>query len=89
MDEVFVKINGERRYLWRAVDYEWEALESFVTKRRGRKAELKFLRKIIKLHSRKYTFVTDKLRSWGAVMKDFSKKLGAGLKIELRIHMSH
>ncbi len=33
-DEVFVKINGERHYLWRAVDHEGEILESFVTKKR-------------------------------------------------------
>ena len=28
LDEVFVKINGERYYLWRAVDHEGEVLES-------------------------------------------------------------
>ena len=34
LDEVFVKINGETHYLWRAVDHEGEVLESFVTIRR-------------------------------------------------------
>ena len=33
LDEDFVKINGERHYLWRAVDHEGEVLESYVTKR--------------------------------------------------------
>ena len=33
LDEVFVKINGERHYIWRAVDHEGEVLDSFVTKR--------------------------------------------------------
>ena len=33
VDEVFVKINGARQYLWRAVDHECEVLESFVSKR--------------------------------------------------------
>ena len=28
LDEVFVKINGETRYLWRAVDHEGEVLDS-------------------------------------------------------------
>ena len=37
LDEVFVKINGERHYLWRAVDHEGEVLESYVTKKRDRK----------------------------------------------------
>ena len=45
LDEVFVKINGETHYLWRAVDHEGEVLESYVTKRRDRKAALKFSQK--------------------------------------------
>ncbi len=40
LDEVFVKINGVKHYLWRAVDHEGEVLESFVTKRRDKKAAL-------------------------------------------------
>ena len=31
LDEVYVKINGEMHYLWRAVDHEGEVIESFVT----------------------------------------------------------
>lgn len=40
LDEMFVKINGERHYLWRTVDHEGEVLESFVTKKRDKKAAL-------------------------------------------------
>jgi putative transposase len=69
LDEVFVKINGETHYLWLAVDHESEVLEKFVTKRRDRKAALKFLRKTMKRHGRPHIFVTDKLRSYGAVPK--------------------
>jgi putative transposase len=43
LDEVFVKINGVKHFLWRAVDREGEVLESFVTKRRDKEAALKFL----------------------------------------------
>ncbi len=69
LDEVFVKINGETHYLWRAVDHEGEALESYVTKRRDRKAALKFLRKAMKRYGGPEVVVTDKLRSYGAAMK--------------------
>jgi putative transposase len=69
LDEVFVKINDETHYLWRAVDHEGEVLESFVTKRRDRKAALKFARKTMKRHGCAHIFVTDKLRSYGAAMK--------------------
>ena len=56
LDEMFVKINGERHYLWRAVDHEGEVLESFVTKARDKKAALKFLRKLMKRHGRSTRF---------------------------------
>jgi putative transposase len=70
LDEVFVKINGETHYLWRAVDHEGEVLESYVTKRRDRKAALKFLRKTMKRYGSPEVIVTDKLRSYGAAMKN-------------------
>ena len=69
LDDVFVKINGETHYLWRAVDHEGEILESYVTKRRDRKAALKFLRKSIKRCGKLEIIVTDKLRSYGAAMR--------------------
>src|SRR5210317_126636 len=70
LDEVFVKINGERHYLWRAVDHEGEVLESFVTKTRDRKAALKFLKKTMRKHGCPDVFVTDRLRSYGAALKE-------------------
>jgi putative transposase len=70
LDEMFVKINGEMHYLWRAVDHEGEVLESFVTKTRDKKAALKFLKKAMRKHGRCERYVTDKLRSYGAAMKD-------------------
>ncbi len=69
LDEVFVKINGEMHYMWRAVDHEGEVLESYVTKRRDRKAALKFLRKSMKRYGKPEVIVTDKLRSYGAAMR--------------------
>ena len=70
LDEVFVKINGERHYLWRVVDHEGEVLESFVTKTRDKKAALKFLKKTMRKYSRPDVIVTDRLRSYGAALRD-------------------
>jgi putative transposase len=70
LDEMFVKINGEMHYLWRAVDHEGEVLESFVTKTRDKKAALKFLRKAMRKHGQPDVFVTDLLRSYGAALKE-------------------
>lgn len=66
--EVFVKINGEHHYLWRAVDHEGEVLESYVSKRRDRKAALKFIRKSMKRNGQPRIIVTNKLRSYCAAM---------------------
>ena len=70
LDEVFVRINGETHYLWRAVDHEGEVLESFVTKRRNRKAALRFLRKAMKRYGQPKVVVTDRLRSYQAAMRE-------------------
>ncbi len=69
LDEVFVRINGETHYLWRAVDHEGEVLEAFVTKKRDRKAALKFLKKVMKRYGSPAEVVTDRLRSYRAAMK--------------------
>jgi putative transposase len=68
-DEVFLKINGVKQYLWRAVDHEGEVLESFVTKRRDKKAAWKFLRKSLRRHGQTETLLTDRLPSYGAALK--------------------
>jgi len=91
LDEVFVKINGVTHYFWRAVDHEGEVLESYVTKRRDRKAGLKFLRKTMKQYGRPEVIVTDKLRSYGAAMKTIgnAKKQETGRWLNNRAENSH
>jgi putative transposase len=68
LDEVYVKINGEMHYLWRAVDHEGEVLESFATKTRDKAAALSFMRKLMKRHGSAKAITTDGLRSYKAAM---------------------
>ncbi len=49
---LFVKINGETEYLWRAVDHEGQVLEIIATRRRDRRAALKFLKRTMKRYGR-------------------------------------
>ena len=70
LDKIFVKINGERHYLRQAVNHEGEGLESFVTKTRYKKAALKFLKKSLERHGRPEEIVTDRLRSYGAALRE-------------------
>ena len=67
---MFVKINGERYYLWRAVDHEGEILESYVTKKCNKSAAWAFLKQGLKRHGRSETIVTDGLKSYPAAMRE-------------------
>nr|WP_284179110.1 IS6 family transposase [Rhabdaerophilum sp. SD176] len=91
LDEVFVKINGVKHDLWRAVDHEGEVLESFVTKRRDKKAALKFLRKSLRMHGPTETIVTDRLASYGAALKSLGAidKREVGRRLNNRAENSH
>ncbi|MDA5095237.1 IS6 family transposase [Aliiroseovarius sp. KMU-50] len=91
LDEVFVKINGERHYLWRAVDHEGEVQESYVTKRRNKRAALKFLRKVMKRYGQPELVVTDRLRSYAAAMREIGNadEQSTGRYLNNRIENSH
>ena len=67
---MFVKINGETYFLWRAVDHEGEVLESFVIKTRDKASALKFLKKAMRRYGRPKEIVTDRLRSYRAAMNE-------------------
>jgi putative transposase len=91
LDEMYVKINGEMRYLWRAVDHEGEILESYVTKKRDKKAALAFIKKALKRHGAADAIVTDGLRSYPAAMRDLgnSDRREMGRWLNNRVENSH
>ena len=86
-----MKINGETHYLWRAVDHEGEVLEAIVTKKRYKRAALKLLRKLMRRYGRPETIVTDKLKSYGAAMKEIGnvKRQEVGRHLNNRAENSH
>jgi putative transposase len=91
LDEVFVKINGETRYLWRAIDQEGEILESYVTKSRDKAAALTFMKKALKRHGSPEAITTDGLRSYRAAMNELgnAQKQVVGRHANNRIEGSH
>ncbi len=71
LDEVFIKICGERHYLWRAVDQRGNVLDILVQSKRDAKAAKRFLTKLMKKQCRvPRVLVTDKLRSYGAAHRE-------------------
>ena len=92
LDEMFVSINGKRMYLWRAVDSEGEVLDILVQSRRNKTAALKLMRKLMKKQGFiPDAFVTDKLPSYGATLKDLglSKHHDFGGRKNNRAENSH
>ena len=70
LDEVLVKINGERHYLYRAVDHESEVLESDVTQKIDKKAALKFIKKATQWYGSPNEIGTDRFQSYRAAAKE-------------------
>ena len=67
LDELFVTIQGQRQYLWRAVDQDGDVLDILVQPRRDQRAAKRFFRKLLKGQgSEPRRLVTDTLRSYGA-----------------------
>ena len=91
VDEVFVKVNGKRHYLWRAVDHEGEVLEAVVTKRRNKAAALKFLKKLMKRYGKPEEVVTDRLASYRAALRDLGAqdRQRTGRWLNNRVENSH
>ncbi len=71
IDEVFVKIGGKQKYLWRAVDQDGDVVDVFVQERRDGKAAKRFFRRLLKSHGdMPWKIVTDKLRSYGVAHRE-------------------
>ncbi len=92
LDEVEVRIGGERMYLWRAVDDEGEVLDVLVQRRRDKAAALKLMRKLLRKQGFAPNVVTtDKLRSYGAAFAEIglTARHEQGLRKNNRAEVSH
>ena len=71
LDAVFLSINGERQYLWRAVDQDGNVLDILVQRRRDKHAAKKFFRKLLKgLTYVPRVIITDQLKSYEAAKRE-------------------
>ncbi|MEV6957463.1 IS6 family transposase [Streptomyces sp. NPDC051183] len=71
LDEVFVKIGGVQKYLWRAVDADGNVLDILVQNRRDKAAARRFFRRLLTTTGQvPRVIVTDKLKSYGAAHRE-------------------
>ena len=79
LDEMVGRIEGERFWLWRAVDHEGEVLDILVQRRRDAKAAQRLMRKLLRKQGfAPEVLVTDKLGSYGCARR----KLGLACRHE-------
>jgi transposase-like protein len=74
LDEMVVRVGGERLYLWWAVDDESEALDVLVQRRRNRATALKLMHRQLKRQAFAATRVTtERSRSFCVALTKFFK----------------
>ena len=65
LDEVFITMNGQRQYLWRAVDQDGDLIDLLVQPRRDARAARRFFRRLLTGQRQEPSrLVTDKLGSY-------------------------
>ncbi|HEX4807764.1 MAG TPA: IS6 family transposase [Bryobacteraceae bacterium] len=70
LDEVFIRINGQQYYLWRAVDQDGDVIDILVQPRRDQRAAERFFRRLLRGQGKEpFRIITDKLRSYSAAMR--------------------
>jgi transposase-like protein len=93
LDEMVVKIRGNRMFLWRAVDDEGEVLDMLVQERRNKGAALRLLRKLLRNQGvRPNAIITDKLASYRAAARDLGltdRHQPGGMRENNRAENSH
>jgi len=72
LDEVVLPINSKKYWLWRAVDSKGDVLDILVQSRRNKRAAIRFFRKLFKAFGEPWVIGTDKLRSYGAALKELA-----------------
>jgi putative transposase len=70
LDELFVRINGQQQYLWRAVDQDGDVIDILLQSRRDQQAAGRFLRRLVRGQGKEpFRIITDKLKSYGAAKR--------------------
>src|SRR3954451_17873547 len=70
LDEVFMRINGQQQYLWRAVDQDGDVIDILIQPRRDQRAAERFYRRLLRGQGKEpLQIITDKLRSYSAALR--------------------
>ena len=92
LDELFVRINGQQQYLWRAVDQDSDVIDILLQPRRDQRAAERFLRRLVRGQGKEpFRIVTDKLKSYRAAKRTVLPKVSHDMQqyANNRVEVSH
>jgi transposase-like protein len=81
LDETYIKIKGQWKYLYRAVDKAGQTIDFLLTAHRDKKAALRFFKKAVRQHSLPDKVTLDKSGANTAALEALIEETGAKLEI--------
>ena len=81
LDEMYVKVRGEDRYWYRAVDKQGNTVDFLLTARRNRRAAYRFFARAVKNNGLPRIANIDKSGANKAGIEDFNRKHGANVTV--------
>jgi putative transposase len=81
VDETYIKIKGQWRYLYRAVDRDGQTIDFLLTARRDKKAALRFFRKAVRQHGLPDKVTIDKSGANTAASEALQEETGQAIEI--------
>ena len=81
MDETYIKIKGQWRYLYRAVDKDGQTIDFLLSAHRDQKAARRFLKKAIRQHGLPDKVTIDQSGANTAALEALKKKTGQAIEI--------
>jgi putative transposase len=81
MDETYIRVKGEWRYLYRAVDKTGQTIDFLLTEHRDQEAALRFLQQAIRRHGVPEKITIDGSEANEAVIKRYNEEYGTAIII--------
>ncbi len=81
LEETYVKVKGEWKYFYRAVDSEGNTLDFLLTAKRNKKAALRFVKKTLGSQGKPERVTIDKSGANTAAIKALNEELGSTIEI--------
>jgi putative transposase len=81
MDETYIRVKGEWRYLYRAVDKQGQTIDFLLTEQRDERAALRFLTKAIRRHGVPERITIDGSAANDAAIRSYNKEHGTAMAI--------